>query len=132
MPSKVKFDRPAKAPKCHVRAGDRVILLTGPKERRGKTGTVIKVFPFEQRALVEGECAASDTRHVKANPQANKQGGRIQKLRPIHLSNLALIDPGTGKATRVRRDRTADGVVRVGKKGGHKFQVQTATRQAEQ
>jgi large subunit ribosomal protein L24 len=110
------------APKCHIRTGDKVVLLTGPKERRGKTGTVIRVFPKLLRALVEGDCAAYDTKHVKANPQAGVEGGRVQRLRPIHISNLALLDPTTGKATRVRRERSEQGVVRVAVKSGHRFE----------
>jgi large subunit ribosomal protein L24 len=121
MPSKVKFDRPAKAPKCHVRAGDRVIVIAG--KAKGKTGMVIKVFPFEQRALLDGEAVINDTKHVRPNPQANIEGGRKQQQRPIHISNLALLDPTTNKPARVRHERTADGVVRVAKKSGHKFAV---------
>ena len=119
MPSKVKIPRPAKAPKCHVRRGDKVIVTSGAN--RGKTGTVIKLFPFDQRALVEGEASQFDTRHVKPNPQANVQGGRVQRLRPIHLSKLALVDPTTNKAARVKHERTDKGMVRVAKKSGHRF-----------
>jgi large subunit ribosomal protein L24 len=119
MPSKVKFALPSRAPKCHVRTGDRVMVIAG--QAKGKIGLIIKVFPFEQRALVEGDAAIYDTKHVKPNPQANKEGGRQQKLRPVHLSNLALIDPKTNKPTRVRHERTAEGMVRVSKKSDHKF-----------
>jgi large subunit ribosomal protein L24 len=119
MASKVKLPKPEKQLKCHIRTGDKVIVLSG--DNKGKTGTVIKVFPQEQRALVEGDAAIHDTKHVKANPQAGVEGGRIQRLRPLHVSKLALVDPTTNKATRVRHERTADGVVRVAKKSGHKF-----------
>jgi large subunit ribosomal protein L24 len=124
MPSKVKIPKPAKAPKCHVHRGDKVIVRSGAS--RGKTGTIIKLFPFDQRALVEGEAAQYDTRHVKANPQANVQGGRIQRLRSIHISKLALVDPGTNKAARVRHERTDKGMVRVAKGSGHRFTETTA------
>ncbi len=120
MPSKVKFALPDKAPKCHVRSGDKVMVTAG--DARGKTGTVIKVFPFEQRALVEGEAARYDTKHVKANPQAGIAGGRVQRLRKVHLSNLSLLDPTTNKPTRVKRERTAKGLVRVATKSGHRFE----------
>jgi large subunit ribosomal protein L24 len=126
---KQKFAAAHPAPrKCHLRAGDRVVLLTGPKDRRGKTGTVIKLLLSEQRALVEGECAAYDTHHEKANPQAGKEGGRIKRLRPIHVSNLALVDPTTNKAARVRHERTDTGAVRVAKKSGHRFVAQAAPK----
>ena len=119
MASKVKLPKPEKQLKCHIRTGDKVIVLSG--DNKGKTGTVIKVFVQDQRALVEGDAAVYDTKHVKANPQAGVEGGRIQRLRPLHVSKLALVDPTTNKATRVRHERTADGVVRVAKKSGHKF-----------
>ena len=121
MPSKFKAPRPEKNLKCHVRTGDKVVVLSG--DTKGKTGTVIKVFPLDQRALVEGDAAIYDTKHVKANPQAGVEGGRVQRLRPMHVSKLALLDPTTNKAARVRRERTDAGVVRVAKKSGHKFSV---------
>jgi len=110
-------------PKCHVRTGDTVVLLTGPRERRGKTGTVIRVWPKLERALVEGECAAYDTRHVRPDPQNNVEGGRVQRLRPIHVSNLALLDPTDEKPCRVRREKGEDGTtVRVSARTGHRFE----------
>ncbi len=119
MPSKVKLPKPDKQPKSHVRTGDKVVVLSG--DNKGKTGTIIKVFVEDQRALVEGDAAVYDTKHVKPNPQAGVEGGRVQRLRPMHLSKLALLDPTTNKATRVRRERTEAGVVRVAKKSGHRF-----------
>ncbi|NRA40464.1 MAG: 50S ribosomal protein L24 [Planctomycetes bacterium] len=106
--------------KSHVRKGDNIIVLSG--KNRGKTGTIVEVQVSKQRVLVDGDAAVYHTKHVRANPQANVEGGRIQKMRPIHISNVALVDPESGKATRVRRERTADGVVRVSKKSGHKFE----------
>ena len=110
--------------KCHIRRGDQVIVISG--EAKGKQGTVIKVFPTEQRALVDGDAALYDTKHVRANPQAQVEGGRIKRLRKIHVAKLALVDPTTGKATRVRRERTAEGVVRIAKKSGHRFTASAA------
>ena len=104
--------------KLHVKKGDQVIIRSGAN--RGKTGTVIKVFPGEERILVEGEASVFHTKHVRPDPQRNIEGR--SKLRPIHVSNVALIDPSTNKATRVRRERGEDGkVVRVSKASGHKF-----------
>ncbi len=127
MASKVKKPQLPNNAKCHVRTGDKVILLTGPKAVRGKSGTIIKVFPRLQRAIVDGECAQYQTKHVKANPQAGVEGGRIRRLRTVHVSNLALADPTTNKPTRVRHERTESGVVRVAKKSGHKFASGPAT-----
>lgn len=121
MPSKVKIPKPAKAPKCHIRTGDKVVVLSGAT--KGKSGTVIKVFPADLRAIVDGDAAVYETRHVRANPQAGVEGGRVRRMRPIHISKLALVDPTTGKAARVRRERTEQGVVRVAKKSGHRFPV---------
>jgi large subunit ribosomal protein L24 len=121
MPSKVKKPVADKAAKLHVRRGDKVVVLSG--DNRGKTGTIIKVFPAENRALVDGDAAIYDTKHIKPNPQANIEGGRQQKLRPIHVSKLALLDPTTNKPTRVKRERTANGVVRVAKKSNHRFET---------
>ena len=121
MASKIKKIQLPNHAKCHVRTGDKVVLLTGPKTVRGKSGTVIKVFPRLQRALVEGECSLYDTKHVKANPQAGVEGGRIRRLRPVHVSNLALLDPTTNKPARVKHERSENGVVRVAKKSGHRF-----------
>lgn len=126
MASKIKKPKLPNHAKCHVRTGDKVVLLTGPKAVRGKTGTIIKVFPRLQRAIVEGDCAQYDTKHTKANPQANVEGGRIRRLRPVHVSNLALLDPTTNKPTRVRHERTEAGPVRVAKKSGHRFPVSSA------
>lgn len=126
MASKVKKPKLPNHAKCHVRTGDKVVLLTGPKDKRGKTGTVIRVFPRTQRAIVEGDCAQYQTKHVKANPQAGVEGGRVRRLRPVHVSNLALLDPTTNKPTRVRHERTQDGVVRVAAKSGHRFPASSA------
>lgn len=130
MASKIKKPQLPNDAKCHVRTGDKVILLTGPKAVRGKTGTIIRVFPRLQRAIVDGDCAQYQTKHVKANPQAGVEGGRTRRLRPVHISNLALVDPTTNKPTRVRHERTENGVVRVAKKSGHRFAVSSAPGKA--
>jgi len=119
MPSKVK--KPAAKPaKLHIRKGDQVVLLSG--DNKGKTGTVIKVSPADRRAIVDGEAGAYETKHVRPNPQANVEGGRIRRLRPVHISKLALLDPTTNKAaTRVKHESTDKGSVRVAKKSGHRF-----------
>jgi len=130
MASKIKKPQLPNDAKCHVRTGDKVILLTGPKAVRGKTGTIIRVFPRLQRAIVDGDCAQYQTKHVKPNPQAGVEGGRTRRLRPVHISNLALVDPTTNKPTRVRHERTENGVVRVAKKSGHRFAVSSAPGKA--
>jgi len=123
MPSRIKKPQPALV-KCHLRTGDRIVVLSG--KTKGKTGTVIKIMPRVQRALVDGEAAIYDTRHKKPNPQANQEGGRQQKLRALHVSKLALLDPTTNKPTRVRHQKDdAGNTIRVAVKSGHRFPVRT-------
>jgi large subunit ribosomal protein L24 len=79
-----------------VRKNDTVQVMSG--EFRGKTGRIVKVFPDKNRALVEGLNIVK--RHTKPNRKA-QQGGIVQKEAPIHLSNLMLVCPKTGKPTRI-------------------------------
>ncbi|SDB73888.1 50S ribosomal protein L24 [Belnapia rosea] len=97
-----------------IRKGDRVQVLTG--RDKGKRGEVIAVNPTEKRALVQGVNVVK--RHRK--PQGMNQPGGIQeKEAPIHLSNLALLDPKSGKPTRVGFRVLEDGKkVRVAKPSG--------------
>ena len=97
-----------------IKKGDRVQILTG--RDKGKRGEVIAVNPSEERALVQGVNMVK--RHRK--PQGMNQPGGIQeKEAPIHLSNLALIDPKSDKPTRVGFKLLDDGKkVRVAKPSG--------------
>src|SRR3954447_9368615 len=97
-----------------IKKGDRVEVLAG--RDKGKRGEVLAVRPEEERALVQGVNIVK--RHQK--PQGMNQPGGIQeKEAPIHLSNLALIDPKSGKATRVGFRVLEDGrKVRVAKPSG--------------
>jgi large subunit ribosomal protein L24 len=79
-----------------VRKNDTVQVMSG--EFRGKTGRIVKVFPEKNRALVEGLNIVK--RHTKPNRKV-QQGGIVQKEAPIHLSNLMLVCPKTGKPTRI-------------------------------
>jgi large subunit ribosomal protein L24 len=78
-----------------LKKNDTVQVMAG--EFSGKTGRIIKVFPDKGRALVEGLNIVK--RHTKPN-RKNQQGGIVQKEAPIHLSNLLLVCPKTGKPTR--------------------------------
>ena len=100
--------------KLHIKKNDTVIVLSG--EDKGKTGEVLKVFVDENRALVEGIRIVSKSTKPSAK---NPQGGIVKQEAPIHISNLSLIDPKTGKATRVGIKKNEDGTkVRVSKKSG--------------
>ena len=96
-----------------IKKGDKVIVLTG--KDKGKTGDVLQVFPTENRVLVSGVNIAK--RHTKA--QGATEGGIINKNLPIHISNVALRDPKSGKPTRVGF-KTLDGgkKARVAKRSG--------------
>jgi large subunit ribosomal protein L24 len=78
-----------------IRKGDKVVVLTG--RDKGRTGEVIEVRPSESRALVRGINMVK--RHQRQSAQ--QEGGIISKEAPVHLSNLALSDPKSGKPTRV-------------------------------
>ena len=103
--------------KLHIKKGDTVIVNTG--EDKGKTGRVLSVQIAAQRAIVEGINMVS--KHTKPNAK-NPQGGIVKMEASIHISNLNLIDPKSGKATRtsVKRDEKGN-VVRYSKKSGEEI-----------
>lgn len=96
-----------------IKKGDQVIVLTG--RDKGKTGEVIKAMPTENAVVVSGINLVK--RHTK--PSGESAGGIITKEKPINVSNVALMDPKSGKATRVGFKVSTDGSkVRVAKKSG--------------
>ena len=100
--------------KLHVKKGDTVIVLAG--DDRGKQGRVLSVQLEKQRAIVEGVNIVSKSTKPSAK---HPQGGIIKIEAPIHVSNLALVDPKTGKPTRVGYRIDGDGKkVRIAKKSG--------------
>ncbi|MCI6472068.1 MAG: 50S ribosomal protein L24 [Bacteroidales bacterium] len=103
--------------KLHIKKGDTVIVLAG--EDKGKTGKVLKVDVDKQRAIVEGVNVVKKS----AKPSAkNPQGGIVEQEASIHISNLNLIDPKSGKPTRVGIKINEDGKkVRVAKKSGEEI-----------
>ena len=98
--------------KIKIIKNDIVIVTTG--NSKGVKGKVIKVYPKENTAMVEGVNMIS--KHTKPNA-ANPQGGIIKQEARIHISNLMLIDPKSGKPTRVgrKRDEKTSKLVRVAK-----------------
>jgi large subunit ribosomal protein L24 len=101
--------------KIKIIKNDTVIVTTG--NSKGVKGKVIKVYPKENKAMVEGANLIS--KHTKPNA-ANPQGGIIKQEAKIHISNLMLIDPKSGKPTKVgrKRDEKTGKLVRVAKKTG--------------
>src|SRR6056297_1714198 len=103
-----------KIKKSHIKKGDTVYVNTG--EYRGQQGRVLEVMPKQNKALVEGVNLVS--KHTKPNSD-NPQGGILKKEAPVHLSNLMVVDPGTGEPTRIGRKRNQNNkLVRYSKKSG--------------
>ena len=96
-----------------IKKGDRVGLLTG--RDKGREGEVTRVFPKEERVIVQGLNLVK--RHTRPS-QADPQGGIRNKEAPVHISNVAFIDPKTGGPTRVGFRIEGDKKVRYAKKSG--------------
>ena len=102
----------------NIRKGDNVVVLTG--RDKGKKGSVLKVFPKETKALVQGVNVVK--RHQRQTQR--QQAGIVTKEAPVHLSNIAHVDPKTGKATRIGFKTLGDGhKVRFAKKSGEVIDV---------
>ncbi|MDO5525626.1 MAG: 50S ribosomal protein L24 [Prevotella sp.] len=103
--------------KLKIKKNDTVVVLAG--EDKGKTGKVQKVLVEKQRAIVEGvNMVTKSTKPSAKNPQ----GGFVKEEAPIHISNLSLVDPKSGKATRVAIKTNEDGKkVRIAKKSGEEI-----------
>jgi large subunit ribosomal protein L24 len=99
--------------KLKVRKGDMVMIMSG--ESKGKQGKVLSVVKESNRAIVEGVNQVS--KHSKPNAK-NTQGGIVKQEASIHISNMMVIDPKTGKPTRVGRKLEDGKLVRFAKKSG--------------
>jgi large subunit ribosomal protein L24 len=103
--------------KIHIKKGDTVMVITG--ESKSQKGRVLEVNREKSRALVEGVNMVS--KHTKPNAKA-PQGGIIKKEAPIHITNLMLIDPASGKPTRIgKRLNEKNKLVRFSKKSGEEI-----------
>ena len=101
--------------KLKIKKGDMVIVTSGDYKDLKLKREVLEVFPAKNKAIVEGVNIVK--RHTK--PTQNSEGGIIEKPAPIHMSNLMLVDPKSGEATRIGRKQTDDGKsVRYSKKSG--------------
>ncbi len=102
--------------KLKIKKGDKVVVLTG--KDKGKTGEVLNVITETMRVLVAGVNIA--TKHTK--PSQTTPGGIQKNELPIHISNVAIADPKSGKPTRVGYKTLKDGKkVRVAKKSGEQL-----------
>ena len=99
--------------KLKIKKGDNVVVVSG--RDKGRTGEVLRVFPAEGRVLVQGVNMAK--RHTK--PRMGEPGGILEKELPLHISNVAHIDPASGKPTRVGYKFLGDGrKVRFARRSG--------------
>ncbi len=101
--------------KPHIKKGDMVIVISGADKDLDKAKRVLNVMPNSNRAIVEGVNMVS--RHTKPNAQ-NPDGGIIKKEAPVHMSNLSLADPKSGRPTRIGRKEENGKMVRYAKKSG--------------
>lgn len=103
--------------KLHIKKGDSVIVIAG--DYLGTKGRILDVDRKSEKAIVEGVNMIK--KHTKPNAK-HPQGGIIEKEAPVHISNLKLMDPKTGKATRIGRRLNEKGkLVRYSKKSGEEI-----------
>ena len=98
--------------KLKIKKGDKVVVLSG--EDKGKTGEVVKALPKESKVVVQGINLVK--RHTK--PSQTTPGGIVTKEAPINVSNVAIVDPKSGKATKVGYKEVDGKKVRVARKSG--------------
>ena len=94
--------------KLHFKKGDTVVVLRG--KDKGQTGKVLLALPRDQKVVVEGVNLV--TKHVKPSA-TNPQGGIEQREGALHASKVSIVDPETGKATRIRKQIVDGKKVRV-------------------
>ncbi len=103
----------------NIKKGDTVCVIAG--DDKGKTGEVLRVFPIDDKVLVQGLNRVH--KHLKPSRQ-HPQGGRILKEMPMHISNVLPVDPKTNQATRVGFKINKDGSKeRIAKKSGESLGV---------
>ena len=103
--------------KLHIKKGDTVIVNSGTS--KGQKGRVLEVITKTERAIVEGVNMMK--KHTKPNAES-PQGGIVEKEAPVHISNLMLVDPKSGEATRIGRRLDDNGkLVRFSKKSGEEI-----------
>lgn len=96
-----------------IKKGDKVIVIAG--KDKGTSGAVLRALPSIEKVVVEGVNVAK--RHQKAR-HAGQTGQIIEKAMPVHISNVAIADPKTGKATRIGIQKEDGKYTRIAKKSG--------------
>ena len=103
--------------KLHIKKGDMVFVNAG--DNKGQQGRVLSVLVQKERAIVEGINMVS--KHTKPNAKS-PQGGIVKQEAPVHISNLNLLDPASGKPTRIGRKLNDNNLlVRYSKKSGEEI-----------
>ncbi len=103
-----------------IRKGDEVMVIAG--KSKGQRGKITKVLIDKDKVIVEG--ANLVKKHQRANPQMGVEGGIIEKEAPLHISNVAIFNPATGKADRVGIKTLEDGKkVRIFKSSGEQIDI---------
>ncbi len=97
-----------------IKKGDKVLVIAGKDS--GKTGAVLEAYPKLSQVLVEG--VHIQKKHQKPKGRGARKGQIIDKTFPIHISNVMLIDPKSGKGTRIGISRKGGGRVRIARKSG--------------
>jgi large subunit ribosomal protein L24 len=102
-----------------IKKNDQVAIIAG--RDKGKRGRVLEVAPTKGKIKIEG--AGMIKRHQRASPQSNRGGGIIEKEAFIDISNVQLIDPQSGKPTRIKYQLESDGSkTRVAATSGHSLE----------
>jgi large subunit ribosomal protein L24 len=117
MAKKTKPGTTAKAPALKIKKGDHVVVIAG--RDRGREGDVIAVYPAQRRVLVHGvNIIRKNTKVNFQGARGAKEGGIVTQEAPIHVSNVALIDPETKKQARVGYRYDDDTKIRISRPGG--------------
>jgi len=124
MPTKAELKAKKQHVKVKVRTGDKVVIIAG--KDKGQTGFVAALSPEKMKAIVLQENEENTEQPIPLNAavkhfKAKYQGQKSARIRipvPIHLSNLMVVDPDTGQATRVGRRKESGKIVRYSKKSG--------------
>jgi large subunit ribosomal protein L24 len=98
-----------------IKKGDNVIVLAG--KNKGQKAKVLRALPSQDKVIVEGVNVVK--KHQK--PSAGKKGTTVEKTLPIHVSNVAVIDPKDNKPTRIGFKVEGDKKVRIAKRSGQKI-----------
>lgn len=103
--------------KCNIKKEDMVFVISGKDRDLTTARRVLRVYPKTGRVLVEG--ANLIKKHTKPNPQKNQKGGIVERESPLHISNVMVQDPESGRPTRIGKQVLENGkTVRIARRSG--------------